>query len=97
MRKKKVKAEGAVVLDLRWTVKKEIERNWGGRDIPGDLITQCAYFPKAPYCVFGVWYHHCEKCTFEKPNMKCKHAHILVDTRIGKKSKVGVQFSTAID
>ena len=97
MRKKRAKVKGEQVLELRWTVKRDIERNWGGRDIPKDLITQCAYFPRAPYWVFGVEYHLCEHCTFERPNPKCKHSHILIDTRIGKKSKVGVQFSTAID
>jgi hypothetical protein len=70
------------VLELSWNRKKEIERNWEGRDIPYDLINQCAYFPREPYWVFGKKIQPCEECSFSQPNEKCSRAHILVDTRI---------------
>ncbi len=78
MRRKKSKAKGEVILELSDTRRDEINRYWGGRDIPKDLISQCAYFPKA------IRYGHaspCERCTFDVPNKKCKHGHIMKDTR----------------
>ena len=80
--RKRSKAKGEVILELSESRREEINKYWEGRDIPKDLISQCAYFPKA--CQTG---HdsQCVECTFEVPNKKCKYSHILRDSRIERR------------
>jgi len=44
------------------------------------LLSECAYYPRLP--AFGRT-PKCTYCSFDKPNLRCKWAHILIDSRIG--------------
>ncbi len=63
--------------------RKEVERNLSvevGKLDP-DLAVQCAYYPRPRYWRDEGWIYPCEDCSFSSPNLSCKRAHLLEDTR----------------
>ena len=65
------------VIDLSWRRKREII--WlGQHSIDEKLLHECAYYPRPK--AFSNNESPCVRCSFEKPNEKCKYAHILTLT-----------------
>jgi hypothetical protein len=61
--------------------KEQIKEANLGHKFDEELLHQCAYYPR-PASFGGE--SPCTRCSFDNPNRKCKRAHILNDTRIGK-------------
>lgn len=57
------------VIDLSFSRKLELV---GHHRINQELLWECAYYPVPA----------CQECSFNNPNLKCSHSHLLINTRI---------------
>ena len=66
---------------LTFAKKQDIRAAQLGHRFDEELLHQCAYYPR-PSAFNGE--SPCIRCSFEEPYRKCKWAHILNDTRVGR-------------
>jgi hypothetical protein len=70
------------MIDLSFYRRKEFKSaNISYSDIDEKLLHECAYYPLPANPFFNLP-SKCRSCLFKKPNLKCKHSHILTLSEI---------------